>query len=486
MHRFIILLLIPASLSAQTLSRNEADAFARDLLWNGDTLNSWFDRNSLAVSHRLGIEYDGARCKNLIGNDIDKAVKENVQNGHVKYSIKLDSLGMGYTRLVLSTGTIIPPREFYFYGNRCISPLAFFARKWTIIDSKHFRFFVSDSTCFNSYCIEKLESFLDRAAKTICIPDKDLHVVQKEKIYYYFCKDENEIEQLTGFRARGMCNLAYDAVISTYSNHFHELLHLLINYRLRHLPLYTHPFLQEGFAVDYGGRGGMESTVMMELGKFLWLSHSVDFPSLLSKAEFERLDASVSYPAAGLYNEFLFETIGGEQYLKLYRKHSGSAGDSTVLLIDPGELPPMSAWQSYLQKRAQESPIILDSVPQSAGMIFENEQAGIFGDSSAYYYFALSDSLLLPGDLALPGYVSRIFREHFPGRAYRGEKYLIRAAAQEISVYNLFTNSLIANYATSFSLPPKNVPRQGNTYYFGIRRTVFDDPIEMPRMNGIH
>jgi hypothetical protein len=484
MHKFFILLFLPASLFSQILSRDKAEEFIKDLLRSDEKLRSWFDESDLEASHRLGIEYEGVKYKNMIGYDIDEDVKAAVRNGPLSYTVGLDRLEKDYCRLVISFGRANRDKEFYFRGNRCISPLDYFSRNWTVVESRHFRFFVSDTNDLNAYCIKRLESGLDMAALFLGLTGEDKRILQKEKIYYYLCKDEDEIAHLTGFRARGMCNLAYDAVISTFSNHFHELLHLLINFKLRRLPLYTHPFLQEGFAVAYGGRGGMESGVLLNLGEFLWRSQSVDFQSLLSKAEFDRLDASLSYPAAGLFNEFLFETIGAENYLKLYRKHSGSARDSAVQQIAPDELPPMPAWQSYLQKRAQESPIILDSVPENAGLIFENEQAGIFGDSSAYYTFALSDTLLLPGKLILPGYVSRIFREHFPGRAYRSEEYLISANAEEISVYNLFTNSLVANYVASFSIPPRNVPRHGKRYIFGVHRNVFDAGIESLQHKG--
>jgi hypothetical protein len=478
MYKLIILFFVPASLFSQILSRVEADNFVKDLLWHEEKLNSWFDENNLEASHRLGIQYDGVKYKNLIGYEIVDAVKEAVRNGRLGYAIRLDTLGKEYTRLILSIDDVNTPREFYFRGNRCISPLAYFARNWAITDSKHFRFIISDSSCFNTYCIEKLETFLEQTAVLIGLSDADMRGLQKGKIYYYLCRDENEIERLTGFRARGMCNLAYDAVISTFSNHYHELLHLLINYRLRHLPLYTHPFLQEGFAVAYGGRGGMECNVLMNLGEFLWRSQFVDFQSLLSKTEFEQLDASLSYPAAGLYNRFLIETAGIERYLRLYRKHSGAAGDRSVSRIALDELPPHSAWQAYLHDHMQDAAITLDSASSDAQVIFKDESASIYADNTRYY-FSLSDSLFLPGSIVSPGYMSKVFRERFPGSTYRNEKYLISANAEEISVYNLFTNNLIANYATSFSIPPKNVPQRENTCCFSIRKKVFDVPIEV-------
>ncbi|MCZ7612273.1 MAG: hypothetical protein M5T52_01650 [Ignavibacteriaceae bacterium] len=52
--------------------------------------------------------------------------------------------------------------------------------------------------------------------------DEEKKTIQKEKLIYILCKDENEIEKLTGYKARGMGNLAYDYVITTYNCHYHE------------------------------------------------------------------------------------------------------------------------------------------------------------------------------------------------------------------------------------------------------------------------
>ena len=242
----ILLILFPTSLFSGTLTRNEADAFVRALLWQKASLHSWFDAGNLAASHRLGIEYEGVGNKNLIAYDIDDSLKLMVRDRRLGYSVAVDTLHDAYARLVLTIGKADITRMFYFKGAKCISPLAYITRDWTRVESKHFRIFLSDSTLFNIYCVGRLESFLTRVAALLGLRDRDMQTLQKEKIYYYLCKDEDEIQRLTGFRARGMCNLAYDAVITTYNNHEHELMHLLVNYRLRRLPLYTHPMLQEG------------------------------------------------------------------------------------------------------------------------------------------------------------------------------------------------------------------------------------------------
>jgi hypothetical protein len=71
MAKFVafLFLLLPAILPAQPLTKPEAEHFIRDLLSCPDSLSRWFDPADVAVAHRLGIQYDGVRNKNLIATD---------------------------------------------------------------------------------------------------------------------------------------------------------------------------------------------------------------------------------------------------------------------------------------------------------------------------------------------------------------------------------------------------------------------------------
>ena len=472
---FLILFFVPVCAPSQTLNRQEAEAFVHALLWNSSSLLSWFDPRNLTVSHRLGIEYEGVVNKNLVAYDVDDSIKGLVTEGRLGYSFTVDSLDRQHARLILTVDKTSGVKEFYFKGKRCISPLEYFAGNWTIVESEHFRFFLSDSTLFNAYSRDQLESFVARMAVLLGLNGQDIRTLREKKIYYYLCKDEDEIQRLTGFRARGMFNIAYDAVITTFNAHYHELLHLLVNYKLRRLPVYTHPFLQEGFAVAYGGRGGLESAVLLPLGRFLYDSHYAELSSLLDNEGFLEFDASISYPAAGLYNKFLFETIGIQSYLRLYRAHSWSLRRHATLRITSSELPDDSGWISLLQASTYHNAITMDSLSNRNQIIFADSTIEIAKDSENYS-FLLSDVVLLRGNESFPSYKSKAFQEFFPGKAYKGDKYLIRVTTEEISVYNLFTNNLIGSYAASFSSPPKRVPRSRDRYSFTIKRGVFDEP----------
>ncbi len=157
--------------------------------------------------------------------------------------------------------------------------------------------------------------------KLLQINKDRVNLLQKEKINYILCKDENEIKTISGFDTRGIYILAYDEVITTFNTHYHELSHLLMNFKLQNLPLYTLPFFQEGFAVAVGGRGGIGRNILLNIGYFLEKSNYLKFNSILSKKDFVSENASMAYPAAGLYNYFLISNYGINSYIKLYLKY---------------------------------------------------------------------------------------------------------------------------------------------------------------------
>jgi len=468
-----ILLWVPFAAFSQTLHQAEAESFVRALLWNRSALAAWFDPRDLAVSHRLGIEYDGVEYKQLLGYDLSDTTRTLMMGGRDTYSLSVKGLDRNYSRLTLTCGTPADSTEFYFRGRHWVSPLGYFARNWTTIESKHFRFFLSDPSLFNPYCIEQLEQFVTRMAVLLRLGVRDMATLRDQKIRYYLCRDEEEIRRLTGFRARGIYNVAYDAVVTTYNTHYHELLHLLVNFKLRHLPLYTHPFLQEGFAVAYGGRGGLEPEVLLPLGRFLYESQDVELTSLLGSDGFREVDPSLSYPAAGLYNRFLVESIGIEPYLTLYRTYSSPAGGAATFMIPKGILPEDSLWNRYIRGPRNRSAVSLDSLPSNAVILFDTSAEQIAMDDERYF-FHLAGGAVYPGSERFPHYVSTAFLDSFPGKSYHGEKYMITAGPEQVSVYNLFTNALIASYTAGFESPSQMVPRIGGRFRFSIRKDVFD------------
>ena len=296
--------------------------------------------------------------------------------------------------------------------------------------------------------------------------------MKEEKLIYILCKNEDEIEKLTGYKARGMGNLAYDYVITTYNCHYHELLHILINYKQKKLPLYTHPFLQEGFAVAFGGRGGYEPGVILNLGKFLKESEFLKVKQLFSADEYKTYDASISYPLSGLYNLFLINKIGIEKYLNLYLKYS--LMDISGLVIKQDELPSELDWDDYVKNFTNDQLVRVDFPKENFRTLAEDSSYSL-KENDTSYLFEIKNDILISISCEEKGYISKKFNELYPDKLYNREKYLVRVNDSEVAVYNLFTNNLIANYVSGFSVDMKPVPKENGFYKFAVQKKIFDE-----------
>ncbi|MEE9449036.1 MAG: hypothetical protein V3V72_03210, partial [Ignavibacteriaceae bacterium] len=322
------------------------------------------------------------------------------------------------------------------------------------------------------YSINRLEEFISGIFSVLNYMEDETQLLKEEKIIFILCKDEDEIEKLTGYKARGMFNLAYDYIISTFNCHYHELVHLLMNYKLKDLPLYTHPFLQEGFAVAFGGRGGKEPEVIRNLGYFIAKSKFLDYKKLLSSDEFRNFDVSMSYPLSGLYNLFLIEDIGIDEYINLSLSYSASEMKS--IKIKSEDFPVEEEWIEFLFDFGNDKNIKID-IPENHYINSIVDSSFRISEDDSDYLFEIKDDILISTMEKEDDYISKKFIELYPYMTYNGEKYLIRVEKNEVALYNLLTNNLIANYVSGFSISMKTVPEENGYYKFLIRKNIFDE-----------
>jgi hypothetical protein len=438
------------------------------MLRDSSSLASFVDPVELSYSRRLGITYEGVGEKFLIGNNFTQDLRRQVLSGQAALTPRLDSIDSAHSRLTLTCSDPPASQSYYFKNGRLISPIAYFTDKWPRRESRHFTFRVSDTTLFNEYSIAKLETFLDSAAAILGMP--------QDKILYVLCRNDDEIKNITGFSTLGMYVLSYDAVVTTFNCHYHELLHLLMNERLRRIPLFMHPFLQEGFAVALGGRGGREPGVMLAAGKYLAMAGFTYIPTLLSHEGFAGTDPSIAYPVAGLYNLFLLKTVDTDYYLKLCRRYSAGEDAISSLAINPADLPPDWDWGAFLGGNESANTVSLKHDTTGAREVLKAER-GKVSETDSLWIFQIQDTLLLSGGHSPAGYSSKRFSELLPGRTYHGEKYLITASAAEINIYNLYSNNLIASLIASFSLSPLVIKPEGRFFTFAVKKYVFDEPL---------
>ena len=452
---------------AQSLPDSTAREFINSLLVNRNNLDEFVLPEELSLSGRLGISYKGIDKKYLISNDIDSAARVKFIRNKFTFTYSIERLAKNYSYLKVEIPSLNLMREYFFKGHYLVSKPYYYSRNWEIINSKYFVFHISNKSQFNCYAIEKLDSFITRIAHLLKYNDERISRLKQNKINYFLCKDENEIKQLTGFNARGLYYIPYDYIITTYTCHYHELLHLLMNYKLNNLYLYTLPFLQEGFAVAFGGRGGKEPDVILDMGLFLVKSGFLDYNSLLSKQQFYQSDISMSYPVSGMYNKFLIDEAGIDKYLELYQKYSASEDNIEILTIDSAELPPYNRWQNYVNAYYDSSIIISQANTEEYKVVAEKSNKYKISSNDGYYLFQIKDTLLLQPEYPLK-FKSKLFGEILPNRNYKWEKYAVIADSNEISVYNFYSNNLIAKYVRGFSIAQQPVKSENGLYRYPV------------------
>ncbi|HAX48651.1 MAG TPA: hypothetical protein DCX92_06665, partial [Bacteroidetes bacterium] len=265
-HLLILIFLAP-SIFSQDISVKFFEALIQDK----PELTDFINKEELEYSLRLGIEYDNVKNKFFIGNEIPEEIREGVISGKYEYNVAIEphaGMKIGDTRFALTIPDIQFRKEYY-YNDGMISATTFYTRKWQKLESKYFTFRLEEPKYFNEYCVKRLDQFVDLIADTLGFTIAERRILEKEKIGYIFCKDEASVEKITGFKAKGMAMLGTDEIVTSYQTHFHEVAHILINYKLKKSGLYTLPFFMEGFAVAVGGRGGMAPRVVTDLGYYL-------------------------------------------------------------------------------------------------------------------------------------------------------------------------------------------------------------------------
>ncbi len=468
----------PDMAGASPLTADRANAFLQCLLEHPESADAFVCEQDLAIANRLGIDYPEAPSKALISWDIPASQRDGLNLDEMTSRLSIRELDGRHSLLELAPIDDSIEKRWIFRDGKLSSSILYRIRDWKQVDSAHFRFLISDDSTFHPANIDALESFLMETASLLGFSDAEMDRLAKEKIYYCFCSSEEEIRELTGFVARGMYILSHDIIVSTYSAHLHELAHLLVNYKLRRPHLYTHPFLLEGFAVAVGGRGGKMPSILGQLGLFLHRSGWVSVDDLLDTQGFRMENASLSYPASALYNRFLLESLGAAAYLDLYRRFGGGESTALHLEIPKSELPPAEEWRRFLAEQGDECPI----GPGAEGLGGATEPI-VFHPlpDGEHFGFAVPALTLIPGSKGSAECGSFLYEELVDGHPYHGERFLIRASAEEIGIYDLFTNTMIAHYSLAFTEKAEAIPTLNGRYLFHVDSSLFPEGLENMR-----
>jgi len=348
-------------------------------------------------------------------------------------------------------------------------PQDIYARDWPIKETEYFRIHINPDLV--KYCtsamFDEADKFVARMGDSLGLSTFDMRHLQSNKIEFFYCISDGQVEEITGQKTRGVYDKPSSDIISSFFPHNHEVAHLLIDYRLRQLPLFVHPLFEEGLAVNYGGRWGKTPESLMPLGIFLYNEGIVSLDSILSFKGFRNnAESDLAYPLAGLFTKFLLERIGRDRYLTLYREMAGTSKQMSEMPVDTVKAhilraatigswdKLLTAFQKYLTTFKTERYVALPGNSGKGAKVISNKEV-VVSDNGEWLEFQFNSpdtsaprgNLLFGKSAQKEDSVSAMFKEHYENEIpYEGYRYGVRYDVNEAGLYDYAANMLLAKY----------------------------------------
>lgn len=483
---WILLMVWNVSYSSESLDNRLSQEVANyyfDLILSGnyESAAGLWEPSSMARANRLGIEYDNmmvkADCNSPVIYDFDR-MRNYIGQGMHSMAV-IDSQVIRWKFSIEKWERNKDKISHFYYTTKSdgyywlITPQDYYARDWTIEESRYFRFYINPlkEQYFNNIAAESLDDFVNKVAEKISIPPERMKLLEEMKIDYYLCKNQHEVTSLTGKKQPGIYDKASDAIITSLMPHYHKVALLMVNFKLRKLPMFTVPFLREGLAGILGGRWQRSPEVVNDFGAYILKYGILEIDSLFENVEPEKPDGGdISSPVGACLTDYLWTKLGMEKFFDLYRDLSGNyryTRDMSAVKIKTQITNAMaqdwepfkSDFMSYVtMDRADKGLIRPGDVRTDQVLINEN---GLMISTSTewlkieYEVGKGADpkiSLLFNKVSEMDGKISMLYLEqHKNDTAYAGYRYGIHLDKNEIGLYDYAANLIIAKYVDDFT-----------------------------------
>jgi hypothetical protein len=463
----------------------------------------WFE-SDIEKSKRLGIIYDDVNAKYDCASPLFNILDE-LRRGSVQFAILDSTINNGIGRLDISFHSAQDTLAASYYladdNNdwKLCSSLYAITQGWKVRQTKYTRVHYDDPVLINEYALAEMDRFIERLLSEFKIPEERKKHLEKAKVDYYLV-NQPQIIKITGHDIQGVTDLPLDAVISKYLPHTHELVHLLINYSLQELPLYTLPAVQEGVACCFGGRWGKSPEVIN-----YWGNVSLNFglgglDGILTFDGFHRGigNPDVAYALSSLFIKSLVNDHDINKLMEFYRNVSGRSDQVQSITADEVKSIARKAFQVPWARIENEFANTVndfkyggiipcqppDQAPDSVFSMAGNSIS--IWDIDDSYIFQISTDETFTGGVILfndidininQGYKSWLFAEQIPAYDYNGEMFGIQFSADEVGLYNYFTNILLAKYVAGFT-PDENFRNQAEkSWRFSFKKELIAENI---------
>ena len=453
----------------------------------------------LELSRRLGILYTDVEAKYDCASPVMNNL-QGVREGSIIIKPGIATIHGDWAELPVSIIAAKDSAQTVYYFSRyedewCLTaPLFIHTRDWSTVETRYATVHFNDNRLLNSYALDEVDRFVDTLGLLMSIPESDLKRLAEARIHYYLC-NEQEMEQLTGFPAHGMTNLQFDAIVTRHLPHYHEMVHFMMNYSLKTLPLYTLPCLQEGTACYLGGRWGKSPDVILYSGFHIINMDIADWESILTWDGFHRQVGmpDITYPLSAVLVELLIEKSGFKAFSSLYMKHSGTS--DYVIAFDWQQIKSSlsshieSDWLAFGEQYLETAEKYkycgirpgISGIKKKEILELNSQEIDVkileFEDSYGFEVGPLDGNggcviTLKDSELEVePDYKSWMFTEQVQEGDYNGEVFGLHVLTGDVGLYDYIYNVLIAKYICGF-LPSDEYINPENTIKFSLDKDL--------------
>ncbi len=429
-------------------------------------------------SGRFGINFIGT----LLRADCTSPVAQNI-NELIPYlrpaAKQAERLNGDYVKLEVNhivDGKLVQWFYYEHYDNGywwLTYPEDCYTQDWPVKESKYFRIHVHPDKAqyLNPAVLQEADLFVQRVCDSLKLDKARVAEIASKKIEYFFCDNTETLTAITGQTTRGMLDQASNDVLSVDFPHFHEIVHLLVNIKLKDVPIATLPVLREGIATRYGGRWGKRPSALMDLGAYLYDQKLVALDSILTVPGFNTAaGADIAYPVAGDFCAYLGQRLGQTKFFDLYLKLSGSMDALDTLSQDnlqkqfatalaKKDWPAVTAdFEAYLSGAMSQMSVALAGSPDNATPLLKSGRFVVSRDKDWLNFEFSTDSLTPQGSLVfgkdsrLTGSKSYLWDEQYgDSLPFDGFRYAVRYDQNEAGLYDYATNELVAKYIFGIS-----------------------------------
>lgn len=475
-----LVLLIHVPAMAGTGVKTLAEYFDLLASQNYESASYMWLEDVLSRANRHGIEYAGIPVKVDCNSPIVRNLR--VMRHHLQppakntVDLEPDRFYQYHYATVVDDQAI--EHEYYSFHDGTyfwlIHPQDYYCRAWSVKESEYFRIHVQPQMepHLNQLAMDAADRFVEDVCAELELDRADVQDLAEKKIEYYFCGSDEMVKLITGRRVKGMHHLPTDDIISAFFPHYHEMVRFLTAYRLRQLPLYAHPLIQEGLAVHFGGRWGKSPNTMTHLGVVFYRDTIVQLEPLLTSVGFEANAVSeIAYPVAGLFAAYLIDEIGIERVLQVYRDLAGDLKRVSAMSADTVskvllEATGIDSWQDlradfeeFIDDEMPRNRVVLPGAIERGYTVVERPQITVKENRdwvsfefTAHGSAAAGGTFLFGKEEALQQKASQMFQEQYAdSRPFEGYRYAVRADSNEAGLYDYATNHLLAKYILSFA-----------------------------------